>query len=229
MRMVKAARHARTTASDLVRSGSFTLVASTGRWSWSDEIYAIHGFEPHEVLPTTELVLAHAHSDDRPRLATVLEHASCTAERLSEIYRLIDTQGCERIVVVVGQGRAPAAGNASIELTGYFLDASDVLEDRVQTEITKGVASASQSRSRIDQAVGVVAFAQGSTTASALDLLIQASQDANVPLRTLARAIVETLPDLDRDVDRLTQVINDLLAPPHRRPAQPESWRRSTG
>lgn len=227
--MVKAARHTRTTASDLVRSGSFTLDASTGRWSWSDEIYAIHGFEPHEVLPTTELVLAHTHSDDRPRLATALEHASRTAQRLSEIYRLIDTQGRERIVVVVGQGQAPAAGNASIELTGYFLDASDVLEDRVQTEITNGVASASQSRSRIDQAVGVVAFAQGSTTASALDLLIQASQDANVPLRTLARAIIETLPDLGRDVDRLAQVINDLLVPPHRRPAQPENSRGFTG
>ncbi|WP_313663021.1 hypothetical protein [Cellulosimicrobium cellulans] len=48
--------------------GRYRLELATGTWWWSSETYRVHGFEPGEVVPTTELVLAHKHPDDRERV-----------------------------------------------------------------------------------------------------------------------------------------------------------------
>ena len=36
---------------------------------WSDNLYRIFGFEPDEVQPTVELVIAQTHPDDRAHVA----------------------------------------------------------------------------------------------------------------------------------------------------------------
>ena len=36
-------------------SGSFSYHARKDRWEWSDEVAAMHGYEPGAVDPTTEL------------------------------------------------------------------------------------------------------------------------------------------------------------------------------
>ncbi|SDG20660.1 hypothetical protein SAMN04487781_4008, partial [Cellulosimicrobium cellulans] len=34
--------------------GQFRLDLGTGTWWWSSETYRVHGFEPGDVVPTTE-------------------------------------------------------------------------------------------------------------------------------------------------------------------------------
>ena len=45
--------------------GSYTYAVAGDTWQWSDGVYAIHGFHRGEVVPTTALLLSHAHAADR--------------------------------------------------------------------------------------------------------------------------------------------------------------------
>lgn len=39
--------------------GEYSYHVLEDRWVWSEEMYHLHGFEPGEVVPTTELVMSH--------------------------------------------------------------------------------------------------------------------------------------------------------------------------
>lgn len=198
------------------RSGGFRLELGTQRWWWSDEVYAIHGFAPHEVVPTTELLLAHKHPEDRDRVVATLDAASRTGAPFSSVHRIVDARGRVRVVAVVGEGQGPVADQTPTALYGYFTDVTDVVDDRAQAAASVAIAAAAQSRAVIDQAVGVVGFALSRDTGSAFAVLRAASNDANVPLRVLARAIVGALPTLRHDPSRVSHFIEGLLAPNHR-------------
>ena len=53
--------------------GYFTYTVDTDHWAWSSGLYALHGYEPHEVEATTELMLRHKHPEDMARSFDVLE------------------------------------------------------------------------------------------------------------------------------------------------------------
>jgi hypothetical protein len=215
MQDLSGAEHALTLGTR-TRSGGFRLELATQRWWWSDEVYAIHGFAPHEVVPTTGLLLAHQHPEDRDRVVATLDAAGRTGAPFSSVHRIVDARGKERVVAVVGEGQGPGAGRPPTELDGYFVDVTDVVEDRAQAAASVAIAAAAQSRAVIDQAVGVVGFALSLDTGAAFAVLRSASNDANVPLRVLARAIVGALPTLRHDPGRVSHFIEGLLAPSHR-------------
>jgi hypothetical protein len=198
------------------RSGGFRLSLETQRWWWSDEVYAIHGFAPHEVVPTTQLLLAHKHPEDRDRVVAALDEARRTGEPFSSVHRIVDARGRVRVVAVVGEGQSSTDGGPPTVLHGYFVDVTDVVDDRAQAAASVAIAAAAQSRAVIDQAVGVVAFVLSVDTRAAFDVLRAASNDANVPIRVLSRAIVGALPTLRHDPARVSHFIEGLLAPKHR-------------
>lgn len=198
------------------RAGAYRLDLATQHWWWSDEVYAIHGFAPHEVVPTTELLLAHKHPEDRDRTVAALDEASRTGAAFACVHRIVDARGRERVVSVVGEGRGSGAYGGPAELVGYFVDVTDVVADRAQAAATVSIAAAAQSRSVIDQAVGVVAFVEEVDAGAAFLVLRAASNDANVPIRVLARAIVGALPTLRHDPGRVRHFLDGLLAPGHR-------------
>jgi hypothetical protein len=198
-------------------AGAYRLDLRSGAWWWSDEIYAMHGFAPHEVVPSTELLVAHQHPADRERAGDALEEAIRTGAPFSCVHRIVDAGGLEHVVAVVGEGRDSAGERATV-LGGYFVDVTDVVRDRAQAAASESIAAAAESRSTIDQAVGVVAFTYGYEPAAAFGVLRSASNDANVPIRLLARAIVAALPTLSGDPRRVSAFVDGLLAPGHRGP-----------
>ena len=56
-------------------TGTFHFARDTGTWTWSEQVYAIYGFAPGDVVPTTELILAHQHPEDRAEVEQVLTDA----------------------------------------------------------------------------------------------------------------------------------------------------------
>lgn len=196
--------------------GAFTLDLRTGTWWWSDEVYAIHGFAPHEVVPTTELLLAHKHPDDRERVLDVLDRATRTGAAFSCVHRIRDAQGRDRVVTVVGEGVGTLDGGGPAELHGFFVDVTDVVHDEAQAAATTSIAASAQSRASIDQACGVLALTYGTDPEAGFAMLRAASNDANVPLRVLAAAIVGALPALHGQTGRVTAFLDGLLAPSHR-------------
>jgi hypothetical protein len=53
--------------------GTFRFHARENHWEWSDEVARMHGYEPGTVTPTTDLVLAHKHPDDKSTVDDLIE------------------------------------------------------------------------------------------------------------------------------------------------------------
>lgn len=181
-------------------TGAYRLDPCTGTWWWSEPVYTIHGFTAGDIVPTTDLLLAHAHPDDRPEIAALLADPPAT---LSIAYRMLDATDRERLCVLIGERR-------SSELHGYLIDLTELVDRYGQAVATSAIAAASTSRSVIEQAVGAVAFSQQTDPPAAFALLRAASMDANVPIRALATAIVEALPELGADAERVRRFLAEL-------------------
>ena len=63
------------------------------RWEWSDVVARMHGYEPGTVTPTTELILAHKHPDDRQHVAMLIEQVRRDGRSFSSRHRIVDTGG----------------------------------------------------------------------------------------------------------------------------------------
>ncbi|GAA2230202.1 PAS and ANTAR domain-containing protein [Promicromonospora sukumoe] len=171
--------------------GRYRLDLVTGRWAWSDEIFEMHGFRPGEVVPTTELVLAHKHPEDRERVDHVLRNAAATGQPFSSLHRIVDAQGRTRTLAVTGQSRRDPDSGSITELYGYFIDVTKADREQAQREATASIRASAESRASIEQAKGVVMVTYGASEEEALQRLRTASNERNVALRDLAAGLVE--------------------------------------
>ena len=194
-----------------LETGAFRYDVTTDRWWWSDEIYRMHGFEPGEVVPTTAMILAHKHPDDRERYAAILTSTSLLGGTFASVHRILDAQGNERVLAAVGDAHAAGPGTPVTEITGHFVDITATVRLLASVEATRQIHQADERRAVIDQAMGVTAARTGVTVDEAFEMLRGASMRSNVKLRTLAERVVsnasratpsaELLSDLVRPVD----------------------------
>lgn len=176
--------------------GSFRLDLSSGRWTWSEAVFRLHGFEPHEVVPTTDLVLAHTHPADRDDVRAALG-AAPTAGEFSSVHRILTARRRELTVAVVGSTEGDPARD---EAAGYFLDLTSAVAERAGERASADIRAAATTRGVIEQAKGVLAVVYDVEIDGAFDLMRTASNDHNVAVRDLARAVVDVAHR--RDVDR---------------------------
>jgi hypothetical protein len=192
-------------------TGAFRYDVTTDRWWWSDEVYRMHGFEPGEVVPTTSMILAHKHPDDRERYAGALTSTSLLGGTFASVHRILDAQGNERVLAAVGDANPSGPGARVTEITGHFVDITAAVRLLAAIEATRQIQQSDERRAVIDQAMGVTAARTGVSVEEAFDLLRGASMRSNVKLRTLAERVVtnarlatpsaELLVDLVRPTD----------------------------
>jgi hypothetical protein len=114
-------------------------------------MYAVHGYEPHEVAATTDLMLGHKHPDDRARTFDVLETAITSGAPYSCYHRIIDRQ--RRIRSVLAVGRAVRDGHGKVEkLVGFFIDLTEVRRTETQNDVQQALLNIAEHRAVIDQA-----------------------------------------------------------------------------
>ncbi len=148
------------------RIGRFRFFLDGERWEWSDAVARMHGYEPGEVLPTTELFLQHKHPDDKERVAAILDRV-LQGKPFSSRHRIIDTNGRTRCVVVVGDRMLGDDGKL-IGTSGCYVDVTDSLHSDI-SEVLSAVADA---RARIEQAKGVLIAACGISAQRAFEILV---------------------------------------------------------
>jgi len=182
----------------------------TGQWWWSDETYRIHGFEPGDVVPTTALILAHKHPDDRDRVSQVLQRACTTGEPFSSVHRIMDAHGDERTLAVVGEGRRDAAGDVC-ELAGYFTDVTPAVARIADVRATASIRASAANRAAIEQAKGVVMCALRTDVEGAFEWLREASNHSNLPLRDISARVVELAASGNGDMRQVAETMADLL------------------
>jgi anti-anti-sigma regulatory factor len=194
--------------------------------AWSEPVYRMHGFEPGDVVPSTALMLAHCHREDRPALEAVLRSAPVAGGDGSTVrYRLLDASGVERSVLAVlapgvdprhahrpadggtdhhdGQpaGSPAAQDGRSPERLGLLVDLGAEIGATAARRADDMLAAAIASREVIDQAKGAAMLAYGLDGAAAFDFLRWHSEHLNVKVRSVAERLLASLPGREADRD----------------------------
>jgi hypothetical protein len=168
--------------------GGLSYDAGQDRWTWSPEVYQIHGFEPHDVVPTTELIRFHAHPEDRDEVAETLAGAMESPGSFTLTFRLVDAQGALRRVLMLGRGSE--GGQGAVQLRGQLVDLTPLQEEILNDDLSPVVDDVRAHRAVIEQAKGIVIQLFEVDADEAFDRLRACSQTANVKVRDLAHHLV---------------------------------------
>jgi hypothetical protein len=177
--------------------GPFVYNVVSKSWWWSDDIYRIHGFEPGDVVPTTDLLVAHKHPDDAAVATAIILNAFTSGEPFALWHRIIDARLRTRTVVSVGDGVRDESGTL-VEVRGYMVDVTGSKRGQTARDIDEAVRRSAESRGTIEQAKGMLMATLGLDADQAFVLLKRNSQNANVKLRDLAQTLIDTFHDLRR-------------------------------
>ncbi len=174
------------------RVGRFEYRYDDDVWTWSDTVARIHGYEPRQVVPTTELVLSHKHPDDLAKVRALLARS---AAPFSSRHRIVTTSGDVRRVVVVGDALADDDGRV-IATRGFYIDITDGFKDDLNQTVDAQMEMIVAHRQTIDLAKGMLMAVYGLAADAAFDVLRWRSQELNVKLHAIATKLVAELPSI---------------------------------
>ncbi|HEY1838673.1 MAG TPA: PAS and ANTAR domain-containing protein [Mycobacterium sp.] len=174
------------------RVGSFEYRYDDDAWTWSDTVARIHGYEPGEIEPTTELILSHKHPDDLSRVRRLLQQSVAP---FSSRHRIRTKTGETRNVVVVGDPVTDIDGR-TVATRGFYIDITDSFDTDLQQSITDKLQIIIPHREVIDQAKGMLMAIYQLNADAAFAVLKWRSQQLNVKLVTVAEKLVAELPAL---------------------------------
>jgi PAS domain S-box-containing protein len=172
--------------------GRFEYHYGSDTWTWSDTVARMHGYEPGDVQPTTELVLSHKHPDDVAQVKGLLQQS---AAPFSSRHRIRTTTGDERSMVVVGDAVSDEDGRI-VATRGFYIDLTDSVNAEVQQSISDELQAIVAHREIIDQAKGMLMATYAISADAAFGVLRWRSQELNVKLFTIASRLVADLPGL---------------------------------
>ncbi len=174
------------------RVGRFEYHYDTGKWTWSDTVARIHGYEPGTVEPTTELVLSHKHPDDLAQVEGLLKQS---AAPFSSRHRIRTTTGEIRKVVVVGDAVLDEDGHV-VATRGFYIDINDAADADLQSTLGDELQAIVEHREIIEQAKGMLMVIYDLDADAAFQLLKWRSQEHNIKLNAVAQRLVDELPAL---------------------------------
>jgi PAS domain S-box-containing protein len=196
--------------------GSFRFWFATRRWEWSEEVYRMHGYTPGGVVPTTELLLAHKHPDDREEVAKTIARAIELGESFSSRHRFVDTAGTVHNVMVVADRIFDDAGQVAAT-AGFYIDLTDTLAENERETLSATLPDVIENRAVIEQAKGVLMRMYRINAEQAFKVLAWRSQETNTKLRDLAAQIIAELPLVAPPAPETITAFDHLLLTVHTR------------
>ena len=202
--------------------GHYSYDIPQDRWTWSDGVYAMHGYAPREVPASTGVLLRHKHPDDRARAAAVLETVVREGGAYSCYHRIVDRDERVRSVLSVGRAVNDAATGRAARIDGYMVDLTSARRTETEVEVQEALARIAEHREVIDQAKGMVMLASGCDSDGAFDIMRECSSNANMKLRDVAYRLVASVhPGCGTEM--VSEVLQDLVAAGRHRTPQPAS------
>jgi len=190
--------------------GHYVYSVEGDEWTWSSGLYTMHGYAPHEIPVSTEVILEHKHPEDRSRALAVLETALEDGQPFSCYHRIIDRSQRVRSVLSVGHGVEGADGGV-VRVEGYFVDLTQVRRDETEAEVQTALARVAEHREAIDEAKGMVMIATGCSSDAAFACLRRYSQAANMKLHDIAHKLVDAVSPTNRGSDLVIPLLEDLV------------------
>jgi hypothetical protein len=170
--------------------GVYVWEVAEDSWWWSDDLYRLHGFDPGDVVPTTDLLLSHQHPDDLAQVRETIRKALDDGQPYSCYHRIVDARRKVRNVVAVGDTLQAEDGTVT-HLRGFVVDLTRPRREDLAASITEAVEGATRHRAAIEQAKGALMLAYGIDADAAFAILRQCSEHANLKLNVLAERMVE--------------------------------------
>lgn len=196
--------------------GSFRFWFEDQRWEWSDEVAEIHGYAPGTVEPTTDLLLRHKHPQDRAQVAFSIARAVADGEPFCSRHRILDIEGAEHHVLVVGDHMVDET-NSVIGSSGFYIDVTDTLAEHRRQNPDDALPEPYRARAVIEQAKGALMLVYGINSEQAFRVLTWRSQQTNTKLRTLAQQLVFELTSMGGAALELRTRFDHLLLTVHQR------------
>jgi hypothetical protein len=188
----------------------FRLDVASGRWWWSPEMFSLHGLDPQEVTPTTELLLSYKHEDDRARTSARMEACLASGDPFCCRHRIVDAQGRVHTVLSLAEGTCNDRGDVT-SIHGYFIDITDAIDAASEEGVREALEGPAQARAVIEQAKGILIAVYGIDAEAAYHLLRWHSQHGNVKLRLIAQALVRTFVEGDPDATSPRRRVSTFL------------------
>jgi hypothetical protein len=188
----------------------FRLDVASGRWWWSPEMFSLHGLDPQEVTPTTELLLSYKHEDDRARTSARMEACLASGDPFCCRHRIVDAQGRVHTVLSLAEGTCNDRGDVT-SIHGYFIDITDAIDAASEEGVREALEGPAQARAVIEQAKGILIAVYGIDAEAAYHLLRWHSQHGNVKLRLIAQALVRTFVEGDPDATSPKRRVSTFL------------------
>lgn len=204
--------------------GRFSYDVPTDTWWWSNSLYRIHGFNHSEIVPTTALIMAHHHPEDRPDAVELVTAAVNAGKPFCSRHRILDARQRVHTVVTIGQG-VHSDDRRLARVCGYYIDVTDSLHRDLATATHAAVEGSAETRAAIEQAKGALMITYGLDEDEAFALLRWQSQRTNIKLRDIAAGITDRTKDPDiaglSADEKITEILTGITsgpAPPHSRP-----------
>lgn len=194
--------------------GRFSYNVPTDTWWWSTSMYGIHGFTPGEIVPTTALMMAHQHPEDRAGAVALITAAVTAGKPFCSRHRILDAQQRVHTVVTLGEGVRGDNGQI-VQVCGFFIDVTDSLHRDLAAATRVAVEQSAGSRAVIEQAKGALMITYGLDEDEAFALLRWHSQHTNIKIRDIAAGIADRTNDPDiagLSADRkITEILTEII------------------
>ena len=128
-------------AETLARIGSWEWDIATGVVSWSEQLYRIHGLEPHVIVPKYQSFLERVHPDDRQAVVARNRKAFSDHQPFEDVKRCLRPDGTVFLMRTQGHVITDERGNP-VRMLGVCEDVTAEKDaERVQAELAAIVES----------------------------------------------------------------------------------------
>lgn len=171
-------------------AGTYHVDVDGWKLQWSEGMYQLHGYRRGDVVPTLELLYSHKHPEDRPRCEEIVAQVVQTGGYFAMYHRIIDAKGRTRRVLTSGEGIVDESGKVT-RLEGVMVDLTSTLQRETEKTARDAVAGATQTRSVVDQARGILMGQLKMDADDAFKMLVSTSSHRNVKLVVVAAELVQ--------------------------------------
>jgi two-component system sensor histidine kinase UhpB len=135
-------------AQGLAGLGCWEWDPTSGRVSWSEELYRIYGVEPRGFQPSLEAYLEHVHPEDRQRTGAAVARALADGQGFTHEERIRRADGAERTLRTHGEALRDESGRV-VKLVGACLDITESRAyQRALQALTRRLVQAEESERR---------------------------------------------------------------------------------
>ncbi|RJT74875.1 ANTAR domain-containing protein [Arthrobacter cheniae] len=172
-------------------------------YTWSDELYRIHGYERGDIVPTLELGMSHFDPADRDAVRAFWTKVTTTGGPSSVYASLLDLTGRTHKLLVCAD--LLLHEDEPVGVWALVVDLTNSIHADTHKLANEAVAASALSRAVIEQAKGILMGRTGLNATEAFDRISSYSQCTNRKVVVISQKIIDralTLTGQDRHQPR---------------------------